>query len=81
MIPRKTRANRAINLLRSAREALPNYPSARGSRKNLCRNVRDSGEKFPPRLFAVFVALAAQLLELCKHSTDIELARLFDGLA
>ena len=57
-----------------ARHSIPHYPRIR---RVISIARGNPGEKFQPRLLAIFLAFAAELFELGENGTDIEFSRLF----
>jgi hypothetical protein len=63
-------------LSRSAQGAPYRITRARHACKSVARIFRNTGENCQPRLLAVFLAFAAELLELGENGADIEFSRL-----
>src|SRR5215471_16213273 len=53
----------------------PELPTRATGENEIARIFRNTGEKFQPRLPAVFLAFAAELLELGEHGADVEFSR------
>ena len=75
-IPLAISANAIFTLSRPACDAPYHVTRARNACKSIIKNFRNSGENFQPRSLAVFLAFTAELLELGKNGTDVELGRL-----
>jgi hypothetical protein len=65
-----------FTLSRSAQGAPYRTTRARDACKSVARIFRNTGENCQPRLLAVFLAFAAELLELGENGADVEFSRL-----